>query len=95
MPTRNLSAYELARLATKGFLATITALFQSGICKKNQYNSSETYRAFEYRKPKSIRFTELMVKLGKGFALKLVKRPDQRHPQHQSLYHRGSRITTV
>ena len=34
MPTRNLSAYELARLATKGFLATITALFQSGICKK-------------------------------------------------------------
>ena len=34
MPTLNLSAYELARLATKGFLATITALFQSGICKK-------------------------------------------------------------
>merc|ERR1719189_480841 len=31
MPTRNLSAYELARLATNGFFATITALFQSGI----------------------------------------------------------------
>ena len=62
MPTLNLSAYELARLATKGFLATITALFQSGICKKkNQYNFFETYRPFEHGKPKKLQNYEINI----------------------------------
>ena len=68
MPTLNLSAYELARLATKGFLATITALFQSGICKKkNQYNFFETCRPFENGRPKKgnheINIRDLFIKI--------------------------------